>query len=103
MNMLQELTLARRLVERGVRFIELSCMGELWGHHGNLKGGHESMSLQVHQPIGVLHSELKSRGGCSTKRWSSLRANSVELRFRKAPMAASQSIRLFDLDGGRRN
>ena len=54
--------LARRLVERGVRFIELSCMGDLWDHHGNLKGGHESMSLQVDQPIGGLLSDLKSRG-----------------------------------------
>ena len=54
--------LARRLVERGVRFIELSCMGELWDHHGNLKGGHESMSMQVDQPIGGLLSDLKSRG-----------------------------------------
>ena len=54
--------LARRLVERGVRFIELSCMGELWDHHGNLKGGHESMSMQVDQPIGGLLSDLKARG-----------------------------------------
>lgn len=54
--------LARRLVERGVRFIEISCMGDLWDHHGNLKGGHESMSLQVDQPIGGLLTDLKSRG-----------------------------------------
>src|SRR6185312_11721559 len=35
---------ARRLVERGVRFIELLCpavSGDRWDQHGNLKDGHE--------------------------------------------------------------
>jgi len=63
--------LARRLVERGVRFVELSCLPEKmgggqapnpWDQHGNLKGGHENMSLQVDQPIGGLLKDLKSRG-----------------------------------------
>ena len=63
--------LARRLVERGVRFVELSCLPEKmgggqapnpWDQHGNLKGGHENMSLQVDQPIGGLLRDLKTRG-----------------------------------------
>ncbi len=63
--------LARRLVERGVRFVELSCLLEKmgggqapnpWDQHGNLKGGHENMSLQVDQPIGGLLKDLKARG-----------------------------------------
>jgi len=63
--------LARRLVERGVRFVELSCLPEKmgggqapnpWDQHGNLKGGHENMSLQVDQPIGGLLKDLKVRG-----------------------------------------
>jgi len=63
--------LARRLVERGVRFVELSCLPEKmgggqapnpWDQHGNLKGGHENMSLQVDQPIGGLLRDLKARG-----------------------------------------
>ncbi|MDB4668354.1 DUF1501 domain-containing protein [bacterium] len=63
--------LARRLVERGVRFVELSCLPEKmgggqapnpWDQHGNLKGGHENMSLQVDQPIGGLLKDLKTRG-----------------------------------------
>src|SRR5262249_41217706 len=36
--------LARRLVERGVRFIELLCPrlpADRWDQHGNLKAGHE--------------------------------------------------------------
>ena len=63
--------LARRLVEHGVRFVELSCLPEKmgggqapnpWDQHGNLKGGHENMSLQVDQPIGGLLRDLKARG-----------------------------------------
>ena len=63
--------LARRLVERGVRFVELSCLPEKmgggqapnpWDQHGNLKGGHENMSLQVDQPIGGLLKDLKTHG-----------------------------------------
>ncbi len=63
--------LARRLVERGVRFVELTCLSEQlgggqspnpWDQHGNLKGGHTNMALQVDQPIGGLLKDLKSRG-----------------------------------------
>ncbi len=56
---------ARRLVERGVRFIELTCpnvAGDRWDQHGNLKDGHENNSRAVDQPIGGLLKDLKSRG-----------------------------------------
>ena len=56
---------ARRLVERGVRFIELTCPsagGDRWDQHSNLKDGHEKNSLAVDQPIGALLQDLKSRG-----------------------------------------
>ena len=62
--------LARRLVESGVRFVELSCLPEKmgggqapnpWDQHGNLKGGHENMARQVDQPIGGLLKDLKGR------------------------------------------
>ena len=57
--------LARRLVERGVRFIELTCPaagGDRWDQHGNLKSGHEANAMAVDQPIGALLEDLKSRG-----------------------------------------
>jgi len=63
--------LARRLVERGVRFVELTCLPEKmgggqspnpWDQHGNIKSGHENMARQVDQPIGGLLKDLKSRG-----------------------------------------
>ncbi len=57
--------IARRLVERGVRFIELTCPkvgGDRWDQHGNLKAGHENNSRAVDQPIGALLKDLKARG-----------------------------------------
>ncbi len=63
--------LARRLVERGVRFIELTCLprpadlgqiGNPWDQHGVLKAGHSEMAFQVDQPIAGLIRDLKARG-----------------------------------------
>ncbi len=63
--------LARRLVERGVRFVELSCLPEPtdagqaqnpWDQHTGLEEGHRNMALQVDQPIAGLLKDLKARG-----------------------------------------
>ncbi len=63
--------LARRLVERGVRFVELSCLTQgigaggaanPWDQHGDLQKGHAAMALQVDQPIAALISDLKAKG-----------------------------------------
>ena len=57
--------LARRLVERGVRFIELTCpkvAADRWDQHSNLKDGHERNAHAVDQPIAGLLKDLKSRG-----------------------------------------
>jgi hypothetical protein len=57
--------LARRLVERGVRFIELTCPGvgtDRWDQHNELKRGHEANALAVDQAIAGLLKDLKSRG-----------------------------------------
>jgi hypothetical protein len=61
----EQCLLARRLVERGVRFIELTCPaggGDRWDQHANLRGGHQKNSLAVDQPIAGLLRDLKSRG-----------------------------------------
>jgi hypothetical protein len=60
-----ECLLARRLVEQGVRFVELTCpkvSGDRWDQHGRLREGHEANSLAVDQPIAALLTDLKSRG-----------------------------------------
>jgi len=57
--------LARRLVERGVRFIELTCpnvAADRWDQHSNLKEGHELNAHAVDQPIAGLIRDLKGRG-----------------------------------------
>ena len=63
--------LARRLIERGVRFVELSCLTQgigaggapnPWDQHSDLQKGHAAMARQVDQPIAALLTDLKSRG-----------------------------------------
>lgn len=63
--------LARRMIERGVRFIELSCLTERigaggaanpWDQHGDLEKGHKALAWQVDQPIAGLIKDLKMRG-----------------------------------------
>jgi len=57
--------IARRLVERGARFIELTCPSvgtDRWDQHGGLRAGHEKNALAVDQPIAGLLTDLKSRG-----------------------------------------
>ncbi|MFN3192303.1 MAG: DUF1501 domain-containing protein [Aureliella sp.] len=63
--------LARRLVEKGVRFVELSCLTKgigagngpnPWDQHGDLEKGHRAMSSQVDQPITALIHDLRDRG-----------------------------------------
>ncbi|MFM7739219.1 MAG: DUF1501 domain-containing protein [Planctomycetota bacterium] len=57
--------LARRLLERGVRFIELTCPSighDRWDQHGNLKQGHEDNARAVDQPIGAFLTDLSQRG-----------------------------------------
>lgn len=57
--------LARRLVEKGVRFIELTCPGvghDRWDQHSNLERGHRNNAECVDQPIGALLEDLKQRG-----------------------------------------
>ena len=56
---------ARRLVERGVRFIELTCPsgnGDRWDQHSNLVDGHTKNARSVDKPIAALVQDLKQRG-----------------------------------------
>jgi hypothetical protein len=52
--------LARRLVERGVRFVQLVQAG--WDAHGDLKGNHETQARKCDRPIAGLLSDLERRG-----------------------------------------
>jgi len=52
--------LARRLVERGVRFVQLFDQG--WDHHGSLKTSIVNKCKQVDRPVAALLRDLKQRG-----------------------------------------
>ena len=52
--------LARRLAERGVRFIQLYHRD--WDHHGNLKNDIRLKAEEVDRPAAALVTDLKSRG-----------------------------------------
>lgn len=52
--------LARRLVERGVRFVQLYDQG--WDHHGSVFPNIQKKSKEVDQPIAALITDLKQRG-----------------------------------------
>ena len=52
--------LARRLIERGVRFVQL--FHQDWDHHGNLPAGLRNECLQTDQPSAALVKDLKLRG-----------------------------------------
>jgi hypothetical protein len=61
----QQCLIARRLVERGVKFIELTCPSvgtDRWDQHSGLKDGHEKNCKTVDQPIAGLLKDLKARG-----------------------------------------
>jgi hypothetical protein len=56
---------ARRMVERGVRFVELTCPNvghDRWDQHGRLKQGHEDNARAVDQPVAALLRDLRRRG-----------------------------------------
>ncbi len=57
------LLLARRLVERGVRFVECYCgSGSGWDAHENLEQNHNKWCGASDKPIGALLTDLKARG-----------------------------------------
>lgn len=57
----QQCLLARRLVERGVRFV-MCNVNNRWDAHGNLKGNHGAAALQTDRPVATLLKDLKQRG-----------------------------------------
>ncbi len=58
--------LARRLVERGVRFVQLysgTHLGDDWdGAHNDLTGSHTKMAAKTDKPIAGLLTDLRARG-----------------------------------------
>jgi hypothetical protein len=60
-NFGRQCLLARRFIERGVRFVQCSHSYK-WDQHGNLRADHARNALEVDQPIAALLTDLKHRG-----------------------------------------
>ena len=55
--------IARRLVERGVRYVQLwHGAGQPWDNHENIADNHRRLAGEIDQPIAALIADLKQRG-----------------------------------------
>ncbi len=56
----RRMLVARRLVENGVRFVQVWAGG--WDHHTDVKGNLQKQADLIDQPVGALLEDLKQRG-----------------------------------------
>lgn len=54
--------MARRLVERGVRFVQLFLSGQPWDNHSSISSGLPAICRRTDQPAAALVTDLKQRG-----------------------------------------
>ncbi len=54
--------MARRLVERGVRFVQIYIEGQIWDNHSDLEAGLRYACGKTDQPVAALIKDLKRRG-----------------------------------------
>lgn len=54
--------IARRLVERGVRFVQIYTRFQFWDHHGQIRKALPAACKKTDQPAAALVKDLKSRG-----------------------------------------
>ncbi len=58
--------IARRLVERGVRFVQLFLGGQPWDNHNNIRGTLPEICRRTDKPAAALVRDLKQRGMLDT-------------------------------------
>src|SRR5437870_5660550 len=59
----RQLLIARRLLERGVRFVQVwHGAGQPWDNHDDIEVNHRKLAKECDQPIGALLKDLKQRG-----------------------------------------
>ena len=54
--------MARRLIERGVRFVQLYIESQIWDTHGNLSTDLPAACAKTDKPVAALVKDLKQRG-----------------------------------------
>ncbi len=89
-NFGRQCLMARRFIERGVRFVQVTHSDSevQWDQHGNLYKGHSKNAAEVDKPIAGLLKDLRSRGLLQDTLviWG---ASSAAPPPPKAPMAAT--------------
>ena len=61
-NYARRCVMARRLVERGVRFVQICTQRQIWDNHSGIIGGLKNCCGRTDQPIAALLKDLKQRG-----------------------------------------
>jgi len=56
----RQMLIARRLIERGVRVVQVWAGG--WDHHSDIKDRLKKSALEIDQPVGAFLTDLKQRG-----------------------------------------
>ena len=104
--------MARRMVERGVRFIQLysgSASGKDWDGHNQCDKNHLELARTVDKPVAGLLTDLKARGlarqhaGDLGRRVRADAHDGWQRQRRHRRRTRSQSLRLQRMDGGRRD
>jgi hypothetical protein len=54
--------MARRLVERGVRYVQIFINGQIWDNHNKLEDNLRKACARTDQPVAALLGDLKQRG-----------------------------------------
>ena len=95
--------LARRLVERGVRFVQLYMgSGSKWDAHANVEGNHSQHCRETDHPIAGLLQDLKRRGLLGQHAGDLGRRIRPHADERKRQRPRPQPLRLHDVVGRRR-
>jgi hypothetical protein len=101
--------LARRLVERGVRFVQLYSGGahndDNWDAHGDLGKNHTFHAGNTDQPIAALLTDLKRSGLLDTTLviWGGEFGRQPTAEYAEGTGRDHNSYRLHDVDGRRRH
>ena len=61
-NYARRCVMARRLVERGVRFVQISTQRQIWDNHSGIVEGLKNCCGRTDQPIAALLKDLRQRG-----------------------------------------
>ena len=61
-NYARRCLMARRLIERGVRFVQIYTRGQMWDNHTNIGSSLKSACDHTDKPVAALIKDLRQRG-----------------------------------------